>query len=554
MKKNLLLLILNSAFLIFNSFGQSADWLWARSAGGSDNDYGNSVAADGNGNVYVTGFFESASITFGSTTLFNAGPSGTPDVFLAKYDSSGNIIWAKSAGGNYYDKSFSVALDGSGNIFVTGYFYSAAITFGTITLTSPGTGYSDMFVVKYNSAGNVLWAKSAGGIDSEVSFCASADSNGNVFVTGYFISPSVVFGTITLNNTGYPYSDIFIAKYDSAGNVLWAKSAGGVFPDAGYGVAADGNGNVFLTGNFTSASVTFGTTTLTATGGSNFFITKYNSAGNVLWANTSGGSSTDYGNAAATDGSGNVYVTGYYSFFPVIFGTDTLSNAGQSDLFITKYDSLGNVLWTSSAGGSNIDIGISVATDAGGNVFMTGHFFSSSIAFATTVLNNNGNNDIFLVQYDSAGNVILAQSTGGSALESGQCVATGASDNVYVTGIFNSASVTFGTTVLNNSGAGGSDIFIARIDSTILGIVEYGDENAVRIFPNPATGEIRIQDSGIKIDVVEIYDVLGDKVFKSQIRNPKSRISVDVSTLAPGIYFVKVRTGAGESVAKFVKE
>ena len=553
MKK--IIILISAIIFSVNVFSQAVDWLWARAAGGSNNDYGNSVATDGSGHVYMTGFFESASITFGTTTLFNAGPTGTPDMFLAKYDSLGNVLWAKSAGGNYYDKSYSVAVDGNGNIFVTGYFYSATIVFGTVTLNNPGAGYADMFIVKYNSGGTVLWAKSAGGIDSDISYCVATDGNGNVYATGYFISPSITFGTITLNNPGYPASEIFIVKYNASGTVLWAKSTGGVYADAGSGVAVDGSGNVFLTGNFTSSTVTFGTTTLTSSGGSNIFITKYDSTGTVRWARTSEGSSADYGNAVATDGNGNVYVTGYYSYFPIIFGTDTLDNAGQSDLFVVKYDSVGSVLWSRSAGGSNDDIGISVATDGSGNIYLTGHFFSSSITFGTTSLINDGNNDIFVVKYNSAGNAFWAKRAGGVAPESGQGVAIDAYDNVYVTGIFNSTSLSFGTTVLNNSGAGSSDIFLARIDSFDVGIEEPGYDRAVCIFPNPATNEIKVQSSTFKVQRVEIYDVMGQKCLTPTLSKGEGvSASINVSELIAGIYFVKVKAGKREQVFKLVKQ
>jgi hypothetical protein len=312
-----------------------------------------------------------------------------------------NCLWAKSAGGTDVDYGRSVTTDASGNVYVMGYFYSPTITFGTTTLTNAGTtGYSDMFIAKYDAAGNVLWAKSAVGIDSDRGYSVTTDASGNVYVTGSFDSPTITFGTTTLTNAGY--TDIFIAKYDAAGNVLWAKSEGGTSYDEGYSVATDASGNVYVTGYFIS-SITFGTTTLSNAGEEDMFIAKYDAAGTVLWAKSEGGTSNDYFRSVSTDASGNVYVTGYFYSPTITFGTTTLTNAGGFDIFIAKYDAAGNVLWAKSAGGTDDDLGYSVTTDASGNVYVTGSFDSPTITFGTTTLTNAGSVDMFIAKYDGTG-------------------------------------------------------------------------------------------------------------------------------------------------------
>ena len=212
MKTKLLSTILLAIFSL-SANAQSPNWQWAKSAGGTSDDRGNSISMDAIGNIYVTGNFSDTTITFGSYTLTNAG------VFVVKYDASGNALWAKDALGS--GTGTGISLDANGNSFVTGYFFSPTITFGGTTLTNADTtgGSADIFVVKYNGAGNVVWAKSAGGIYYDNGIGISVDVNGNAYLTGGFQSNTISFGNTTLTNaTTNGYADIFTAKLDSTGN------------------------------------------------------------------------------------------------------------------------------------------------------------------------------------------------------------------------------------------------------------------------------------------------------------------------------------------------
>ena len=336
------LLILSYAFCAVAN-AQAPAYLWAKRAGGTSYDVGNSCSTDANGNIIAIGFFKSLSINFGTTTLTNADNTGnTIDIFIVKYDAAGNVLWAKSAGGTDDDGGYSCSTDASGNIIATGYFTSPSITFGSTTLTNAGAGYDDMFIVKYNAAGNVLWAKSAEGTSWDYGNSCTTDANGNIFATGGFYSSSINFGTTTLtnaDNTGNTI-DIFIVKYDAAGNVLWAKSAGGTDDDEVLSCTTDANGNIITTGFFSSPTITFGTTTLTNAnaGGFDMFIVKYDAGGNVLWAKSAGGTSEDDGLSCSTDANGNIIATGFFYSPSITFGTTTLTNEGGDDIFIVKYD------------------------------------------------------------------------------------------------------------------------------------------------------------------------------------------------------------------------
>lgn len=349
---------------------QTPNWIWARSAGGLKNDYAYGIAKDDSGNVYVTGYFDSDSITFGSTTLINAGSNGTSDIYLVKYGAGGNVLWVKSAGGTTGDMSLAIAIEAGGHVYITGYFYSPTITFGSFTLMSGGG--DAVFVTKYDPGGNVIWAKSAIGTYNEKSNAITTDAGGNVYITGEFGSDSISFDNIILSNSGPSlHTDFFIVKYDAGGNAQWAKSAGGASPDEGTGISTDTAGNVYVSGRFESSSITFGSTSLTNTSVyCDIFVVKFDANGNVIWANRAGGTGPDECRSLATDANGNVYITGDFESGTINFGGTTVTNFGIfQDIFIVKYDAGGNVIWAKNGSGSSYDIGLGICTDAGEQCF-----------------------------------------------------------------------------------------------------------------------------------------------------------------------------------------
>jgi hypothetical protein len=410
------------------SFGQTQNWLWAKSMGGSNSDYGQSVATDVKGNVYITGYFSSPSITFGSTVLTNAGKN---DFFIAKYDSIGNPLWAKSAGGNGDDKGFGITTDKNGNIFVTGNFESSSIKFDNITLANSG-----FFIVKYNASGNVLWAKDAGGHVSHINGgnCIATDTSGNVCVTGSFFS-TLTFGSTTLSNTGNP--DIYVAKYDASGNALWAKQGNGGLYDSDYGngIATDVSGNIYIVGGCGS-NTDFGV----YWGLAGFFVVKYDSSGNPLWIQGAGGSGGGTG-SGITVTNGMVYITGWFTNSTITVGpySTTNTNTGTTDILLAMfYASNGNSAGVWSVGGNNDDKGFDIASDNKGNIYVTGSFHSSSIAFPySNTLTNTGGYDIFVAKYPASFSwVTWVRQAGGSTDDNAQSIAVDTSGHTYVTGDF----------------------------------------------------------------------------------------------------------------------
>jgi len=264
---------------------------WVRSPG---NGQGFGVAVDSSGNSYVTGAYAGTATFAPGVTLTAAGGN---DIFVAKYDSTGTAVWAKSAGGTGGEQGRAIALDGSGNSYVTGTYAGTATFAPGVTLTAAGD--NDIFVAKYNSTGTLVWATSAGGTSSDQGFAIAVDGSGNSYVTGTYAGTATFAPGVTL--TAVSGIDVFVAKYDTNGTAEWATSMGDGGPEQGFGIAVDGSGNIYVTG--------VDSDTPGESNGTNF-VAKFdsNNGSQVGTAAAVGTGSGGFG--IALDGSGNIYVTG----------------------------------------------------------------------------------------------------------------------------------------------------------------------------------------------------------------------------------------------------
>ncbi len=320
----------------------NGNWLWAKRAGGSDTwgEAGRSVATDNNGNCYVTGYYSSAA-NFGTATLTCRGPK---DIFIAKLDTNGNWLWAKRAGGDSgnniwdNDQGTGIAVDGSGNCYVTGTFEEIA-DFGPTTLTC--IYFTDIFVAKLDTNGNWLWVRQAGGTAYDHSSDISTDSSGNCYITGDLLY-TAGFGTTSL--TSFGGYDVYAAKLDTDGNWLWAVHSGGANFDFSNGISTDSYGNSYVTGDFRETAA-FGNISLISSGYQDIFVAGLDTNGNWVWAVRAGGNSdynpdsgeNDSGYGIFADNQGNCYVTGDFSG-TAEFGSALLASGGMYDIdiFVAK--------------------------------------------------------------------------------------------------------------------------------------------------------------------------------------------------------------------------
>ncbi len=322
----------------------SGNYLWAKSVGGTDYDFGISIKTDDSGNVYTTGnFLDTVDFDPGAAT-YSITSMGTYDIFILKLDSSGNYIWVKTFGGQEPQSVSSIDVDASGNVYTTGYFYTSAdFDPGPNVFYLISEGENDVFVSKLDSMGNFIWAKQFGNYDEDEGLSIATDNSGNVYTTGTF-KVTVDFdpgqGGYNLISTGS--EDIFISKLDSTGSFIWAKSFGNISVEKGLDITLDNSGNVYAVGQFTG-TVDFdpgpGVFNLNSNGDYDLFICKLTSSGNLVWAKSMGALGVDLGGSIAVDDLNNVYTTGYFQStvdFDPGPGVHNLTASGMGDVFILK--------------------------------------------------------------------------------------------------------------------------------------------------------------------------------------------------------------------------
>jgi hypothetical protein len=428
------------------------------------NDYLSSVVLDDEGNIYITGYFASAVLTLSNDiNIVNSG--GGYSFFVAKYNSSGTVQWARGAevGGGLYAGSKSISLDSNNNIIIAGAFNTATMSFSSdVNLTRRGATGSDFFIAKYTNDGVVQWAKNpAVGTLAGDDFArdVKVDLSGNIFVAGSYSSNISFSSDLNLPLRGA--IDFFLAKYDSNGTPIWAKGNNtGSSYDYANSVAVDQSGNIFVVGNFASPTMDLGNgNTLTSSGNYDFFVVKYNSSGVAQWAkNPLVGASYDFGYATSVDSSGNVFVGG--SFNSALLGFSpgvniSLPNGAGNGFFVAKYDGTGTVLWArgaySGTGGGN-DLVNSLFVNNTNDVFVAGMFSSAILGFSSDInvvnttrrgLGNSG--DFFVAKYNSNGIIQWAKDSVGSPyVEEARSVFVNSLGNVFVGGNFTSERMYFG--------------------------------------------------------------------------------------------------------------
>ena len=396
--------------------------LWAKNYGGfAAIVEGNGVAVDGAGNVYLSGTFDASLSTPALPVI------GSDDAFALKLDASGNTIWAKNYGGSGASMyGYGIAVDGSGNVYLSGYFDSWDLTAPALTKI----GNSDAFALKLDASGTTLWARNYGGIGANaVSYGIAVDGSGNVYLSGNFSNASL--STPALTRIGD--RDALVLKLDAAGSTVWARNYGGVAAEAyGNAIAVDGSGNVYLGGDF---DANLSTPVLTRIGtGSDAFALKLDGSGTTTWANSYGGvGARTYTAGIAVDGYGNVYLSGDFAFANT--SAPALTKIGNSDAFALKLDASGSPTWAKNYGGSGANMyGYDIAVDGWGNVYLGGYFHVANLT--TPPLTKIGSQDAYILKEVAPAFPVLAvsyndnTSTGGTVPTDGTAYVSGATVTV----------------------------------------------------------------------------------------------------------------------------
>lgn len=542
MKKRILQKLTFVLLLLMNVYSvnaQSPTWMWAKSDDRAGEEYANKVVSDSQGNIYVTGTFSSDTINIGGNLVTN----GADDIFLAKYDSLGNVLWSLSVGGNMGDVGFSCALDAFGNVVLAGIFNSDSISFGNTTLYNPTPGTAEIFIAKFTNAGNFIWAKQAGGNDTDEARAVCTDSNGNIFVTGGYRSATATFGSIqlTLNGTG----DVFTAKYDSSGTAVWVKGSVGSNFQEGNSIGLDAAGNVYITGMFYSATLGFDAVTLNNNGSGDLFVVSYDQNGNVNWAKGFGGLLFEESKGLITDNTGHIYITGAFKSTSLNFTTASLNNSGPSnsaDVFVAKLDNSGTVIWANSTSDAGNDYSQAITLDALGNPVITGTFSGASIAFNAASLTGAGAEDIFVAGLNPAnGNFLWAFSNGNTGVDGAYSITTDLNGHLIYCGSFTSATLDFNPVQLLNSYST-NNFFIAKTNLLPLSANDRNSKQTViSVAPNPFQQSTVFSVAGNKTGLqseLQIFDLTGRLIQRMEFEG--TRLLYHRGNLSEGTYFYRI--------------
>jgi uncharacterized delta-60 repeat protein len=362
--------------------------------------------------------------------------SGSNDLFLVKYNSSGTKQWTQQLGSSSDDRGYGVTVDSSNNLYVTG-----STRGGLDGNTNSNPGNYDIFLVKYNSSGTKQWTQQLGTSSKDTGTEVTVDSSDNIYVTGQTGGGG---GGGLDGNTSSGGSDLFLVKYNSSGTKQWTQQLGTSSNDYGWGVTVDSLNNIYVTG-----SATGGLDGNTSSGSDDIILVKYNSSGTKQWTQQLGTSIQDSGQGVTVDSSDNLYVTGYTQL-----ALDGNTSSGSIDLILVKYNSSGTKQWTRQLGTSSWEEGRGVTVDSSDNIYVTG-YTEGGLDGNTS----SGSADIILVKYNSSGVKQWTKQLGSSANDIGNGVTVDSSDNIYVTGSTQGG-------LDGNTGSGSGDLFLVKYNSS----------------------------------------------------------------------------------------
>ena len=593
---------------------QVPGWAWVNTSNAAFQQGGTvgiSMCTDNSGNVYACGQY-STSISFDNYTLSGG------NAFLVKYDALGNLLWAENYEAGLGQSNLMIA-DSSGNVFMVADFSTNMLVLGNDSIN---TGNDDILYIKVSPAGHIIGYKTITGTNHNSATCLTIDTRGNIYVAGTFSRGSITIDSFTIQtNSIY---NMFVAKLNSDGNALWLKGADADAIANALTIGTDASENVYVTGGYSVNSLILDSDTLPA--GTNLFIVKYDTAGNVIWAKNGFGFANQL--SAATDIKGNTYIAGTFSSASLIFGTDTLKKASNYNqtIFVGKYNQNGDFDWAESPGAGAV--GNIVSLDKVGNIYIGGSYYQQTLIWGRDTLENtefniltqSGTGNTYVVRLDTSGGVLWAKNVGGKGNVFPYGFWASGTGDVYITGGYNDTiefdndtlplaskeefflgkigicpaagapvnttsaaalSIDSGqSTMLSATGEGTlswysadtggiylyagesfvtpplseTDTFYVQ-DSTcgpsartaiVVNVVPPGTKTGInasgtpyniKVFPNPAKDNVWFSglDAG---DLIEVYDVLGNVINTTLTKN--MQLSLNLAGKASGIYFYRI--------------
>jgi hypothetical protein len=420
---------------------------WAYSTGAPGSSAPTDMILDAKGNIFLTGNFQNAVDFDPDNDVHILSSAGDDDIFISKTSPSGEVFWAKRIGGQDADHVNSIAMDLEGNVIVTGSFQGTADFDPGPNIFPLSAGVDgDAFIAKLDENGDFLWAIKITGDGFNEIRSVKTDATNNIFVTGLFEETADFDPTDGVSlHTSKGLEDIFLAKYNPEGKLIWMQGIGGPGSDAGRGVTVTLTGHVWVSGHF-SESVDFNPkpddATLTAQGLDDIFVATYTSQGDYIRALRIGGNENDEVNGMHMDVSGNILLTGMFrgvvDFNPSTF-TAFLGSMGGDDGFVVKLSPSGTYVWARSFGGLDNDKGIDLSADHHGNILVSGYFTGYADFYSGTAdswAQATGQEDIFVLMLNSKGEFGRMDQISGEGSDVAYAIAHYEPTRFYIAGSF----------------------------------------------------------------------------------------------------------------------
>ena len=499
-------------------FAQQFNITIQKTIGGNDVDALNDAILLPNNQILMGGYTRSG-ISYDKTVDFWGGAS---DGWIVKLDSSLSDIWQKELGGADYDDIKKLLLLSDGNYLCIG--FSSSPVSGNKTVDTIG-GWADIWVVKLDTSGNILWQNVYGGTGNEYYYLSAVElADKNIIIGCETNSDSS--GTKTENSRGE--YDYWVFKIDSAGNQLWDKTIGGSGTDELVDIVVNPNGNILLTG--TSDSPISGEKTEDTYGWEDYWLVEMDSTGNILWDKTYGGDDIDYAVG------GGVYYDNAYFIFGMsrsgISGNKTTINYGDTDYWLLKINEQGQMIWDKTFGGTLLESGSSIIVSSQDNILITGASYSSISGNKTE--QGKGSNDYWLLSLDLNGTIQSQIDIGGSDADGYNLILEKASNEFVIVGGSESGVSGDKTDYCR----GYSDFWVVELNTTVGINMAYAD-NQIAVYPNPTTGDITfVLPMKTKNRVITFFNEQGMVVKKEAV--PRQLNHISIRNLPAGLYFYRI--------------
>lgn len=495
------------------------DFYWKQQIGGSNViDYGRSVVADEDGNVFVVVEFTGSTVIGDSAIQTNGGQEAA----IAKFSADGDFISAYHFGGPYFDKIRQLAKDGMGNIYFVG---ESAGEFVFNGVTYPLTSNTDILVAKLTNDLEEVWLKTGGGVSEDRSSDIAVDQAGNVYFTGYTLGD---FSFDGFNFTGYGNTDIFLGKINTDGTTAWINRHGGTGYDAGFAIDLVDDEHFVACGEFIGAGTVGGLNiTQNIAGNDQTWVALFDTSGTALWANTADNTGFNAAQALTHDEEGNIYAAGYYEGSTSFGGDTILVSAGQRDAFVVKYSATGDFVWARSAHstGNAYAFGIVAGTDD--QLYVTGLFQETLTITPSDQLVSNGANDVMMISLSTDGDLLWYAGLGGVGNDSGNDLYADEEGRIYGAGSFEYTMVIDGETL---NAQGFADAFVVKVSPCVFPEVDFSTTVAdqlcqdevlsmtltnveqdvlYRVYANGVEADADYEMNGLDLDVDPSYFTIG---------------------------------------------